>query len=118
MIRLFPFAVLFLGLAGAAFADHGKGAVGGKTITPRTLHADPVELALLAGIKLPTGSTGQLANSGSLLEPDHQPGSGSWDPLLGLAVARQFERLTVGSSVLYRITSEGRHDFRPGQQVL
>jgi hypothetical protein len=52
------------------------------------------------------------------LEPDHQPGSGSWDPLLGVAVARQFESFTIGASVLYRITSRGRHDFTPGQQVL
>jgi hypothetical protein len=77
-----------------------------------------VELAVIAGIKIPTGSTSQLANSGTLLESDHQPGSGSWDPLLGVAVARQFEQLTLGSSVLYRITSTGRHDFTPGQQLL
>jgi hypothetical protein len=77
-----------------------------------------VELALIAGIKIPTGSTNQLANSGSLLEPDHQPGTGSWDPLLGVAVARQFEQLTLGASLLYRFTSTGRHDFQPGQGLL
>src|SRR5438552_1160042 len=215
MLKVSAFAVLFPGLVVAAFADHGKGAVGGKTISPRTLHeedasldmgfryqksetfpddrlldadsrghdlhsvewlaefstsvsygvtdhltltaslpfevlhgfkfvdggaideansitgvgdatlmgkysllADPVELAVLAGIKIPTGSTSQLANSGGILEPDHQPGTGSWDPIVGAAVARQFERLTLGSSVLYRITSTGRHDFTPGQQIL
>jgi hypothetical protein len=221
MRRILPsFSVILLLAASAAVADHGKGAIGGKTISPRTLHeeeasvetgfryqrsesftddklltesanghdihsadwlaefiisgtygitdklnlslsipfevihgfrfveddgvnppfvngansiagvgdmsliskyaiaADPVELAVLAGVKIPTGSTSQKDNTGADLEPDHQPGTGSWDPLLGVAVARQFERLTLGASVLYRITTEGRHDFKPGQQVL
>jgi len=83
-----------------------------------SLLADPVELAVLAGIKIPTGNTGQHDNALALLEPDHQPGSGSWDPLLGVAIGRQFERFSISSSVLYRITSRGRHDFTPGQQVL
>src|SRR6185295_17166058 len=75
-------------------------------------------LAVLAGIQIPPGNTGQHDNNLALLEPDHQPGSGSWDPLLGVAVARQFETFTLGASVLYRITSRGRHDFTPGQQVI
>jgi Putative MetA-pathway of phenol degradation len=214
MLKLASFSVLSLGFAAAAFADHGKGAVGGKTISPRTLSeesfsldvgfryqksetfsddrlltadanghdlhgvdwaaeyslglaygvtnhlsvsfalpfevlhgfkfvdggvvdeansvvgvgdavamgkysllADPVELAVLAGVKIPTGSTSQLANSGTPLEPEHQPGTGSWDPILGAAVGRQYEQVTIGASVLYRITSKGRHDYQPGQQV-
>jgi len=215
MFKLVSFWILFLGCAAAASADHGKGAVGGKTISPRTLSeesfsldtgfryqksetfsddrlldadanghdlhsvewaaefslglaygvtnhlsvsislpfevlhgfkfvdggaideansvvgvgdsvfmgkysllADPVELAVLAGIKIPTGSTNQLANSGTPLEPEHQPGTGTWDPIIGAAVARQYEQVTIGGSVLYRITSKGRHDYQPGQQVL
>lgn len=215
MPKLLSFSTLCFGLSALAFADHGKGALGGKTISPLTLHeegfsldmgfryqksetfsdqrlleadanghdlhsvewlaefstsvscgvtdhltlslglpfefvhgfkfvdtgaideanaivgmgdatlmgkyallADPVELAVIAGIKIPTGSTNQLADSGTLLEPDHQPGTGSWDPLLGVAAARQFEQFTLGASVLYRITSTGRHDFTPGQQLL
>ena len=79
---------------------------------------EPVELALLAGIQIPLGNTRQRTDDGELLEPDHQPGSGSWNPLLGVAVARQFETFTIGASALYRITSRGRHDFTPGQQVV
>jgi len=79
---------------------------------------NPVELAVLGGLKIPTGKTTERTDDGELLEPDHQPGSGSWDPLLGVAVARQFETFTLGASVLYRITTRGRHDFTPGQQVI
>jgi hypothetical protein len=80
--------------------------------------AADIEMAVLAGVKIPTGSTSQLDNTGNPLEPDHQPGTGSWDPLLGVAAAHQFEKFTLGGSVLYRITTEGRHDFKPGQQVI
>ncbi len=215
MFKLISVLLLVVAMGAAAFADHGKGAVGGKTISPRTLHeedfsletgfryqksenfsddrlldadarghdlhgvdwaaefsfaaaygvtdhltlslsfpfevlhgfrfvdggavseansivgmgdstilakysllADPVELAVLAGVKIPIGSTGQLDNSGTLLEPNHQPGTGSWDPMLGVAAGRQFERFWLGASVLYRITTEGRHEFTPGQSLL
>ncbi|HZE97474.1 MAG TPA: hypothetical protein VE981_10645 [Planctomycetota bacterium] len=78
---------------------------------------DPVELAVLAGVKIPTGSTSQLDNGGNPLEPDHQPGTGSWDPIIGVAALHQFESYTLGGSILYRYTIEGRHEFRPGQQL-
>jgi hypothetical protein len=220
MVRSFSASALILvALSSAALADHGKGAVGGKTISPRTLHeedasietgfryqhsedfsddrllqaaseghdahsvdwlaefsiagsygvtdhltvslsvpfevihgfrfveddgvnppsvegansitglgdatfmgkysfaADPVELAAVLGVKIPTGSTSQLDNAGNLLEPDHQPGTGSWDPLIGVAALKQFEAFTLGGSVLFRYTTEGRHDFRPGESI-
>ncbi len=220
MLRLLSASAVLLCLtSAAAFADHGKGAVGGKTISPRTLHeeeasvdtgfryqrsetfsddrlltesanghdihsvdwlaefsisgtygvtdhlnlslslpfevihgfrfvedngvnpptvegansivgmgdstflgkysfnADSVELAVIMGVKIPTGSTSQLDNAGNPLEPDHQPGTGSWDPILGVAAMHQFEGFTFGGSMLYRYTTQGRHEFRPGQQL-
>jgi len=86
-------------------------------LTKYSLNADPVELAVIAGVKVPTGNTGQKDNAGNLLEPDHQPGTGSWDPMIGVAAMHQFEGFTFGGSMLYRYTTEGRHDFRPGQQL-
>jgi len=82
-----------------------------------SIAADPVELAVIAGVKIPTGNTSQVDNAGDLLEPDHQPGTGSWDPMLGVAAMRQFELFSWGGSMLYRYTTEGRHEFRPGQQL-
>src|SRR5262245_27165540 len=104
--------------AGVVTADSVSGLGDATLLGKYRLLNNPVELAVLAGIKIPTGNTRQRDDNGNLLEPDHQPGSGSWDPLLGVAVARQFESFTIGASVLYRITSRGRHDFTPGQQVL
>jgi hypothetical protein len=83
-----------------------------------SLLSDIVEFAVLAGIKAPTGTTNEKTNAGDLVEPDHQPGSGSWDPLVGFALAKQLdERLLVGSSLMGRITTEGQHRFRPGMQI-
>ena len=84
----------------------GKYSFGGET-----------EFAVLFGVKIPTGVTDREDNGGDPLEPDHQPGSGSWDPLVGFAALRQFELFTLGGSVFYRYTTEGRREFRPGQQL-
>src|SRR5579862_3202837 len=68
-------------------------------LTKYSLNADPVELAVIAGVKVPTGNTGQKDNAGNLLEPDHQPGTGSWDPMIGVAAMHQFEGCTFGGSM-------------------
>ena len=82
-----------------------------------SIAAEPVELAVLLGVKIPTGSTDQKDNAGDPLEPDHQPGTGSWDPMIGVAAMKQIELLSLGGSALFRYTTEGRHEFRPGEQL-
>src|SRR5690348_6689478 len=44
-------------------------------------------LALIGGIKLPTGSTHRKSLDGERLETEHQPGTGSWDPILGASAS-------------------------------
>jgi len=79
--------------------------------------ASEIEMAVLVGIKMPTGVTDREDNLGDPLEPDHQPGTGSWDPLVGFAAMEQFERFSIGGSLLFRYTTEGRREFRPGEQL-
>ena len=65
-------------------------------------------LALLFGIKTPTGTTDEHATNGERFETELQPGSGSWDPFAGLALSRGIgESWNLDSSVTYRITGEG-----------
>ena len=45
-------------------------------------------VSALGGIKVPTGQTHETDRSGERLETEHQPGTGSWDPLLGLAASK------------------------------
>jgi hypothetical protein len=70
-------------------------------------HSAGHHLSLLAGLKTPTGRTNLRSRQGLRLETDLQPGSGSWDGLLGLAYTRLLGRVSLDGSVLYTIASEG-----------
>jgi len=73
------------------------------------------DIAFLAGFKMGTGSTREETNGGDRLSPDHQPGTGSWDPIFGVAATYVAdERLTFDANVLYQITTKGRQDFEAG----
>ena len=51
--------------------------------------------AVLFGFKAPTGSTNQRDAAGELFEAEFQPGSGSWDGLLGAAFTKRHRPLVV-----------------------
>lgn len=63
--------------------------------------------ALVFGLKTPTGTTDVRDARGRLIEGDHQPGSGSWDPLLGFAFTQQAGRWSLDLSGLYAYVNEG-----------
>lgn len=63
--------------------------------------------ALLFGVKMPTGNTGVRIPNGGLFETEFQPGSGSWDGLIGLAGTQILGQFALNASALYSIVSEG-----------
>lgn len=90
--------------------------------------------ALLFGMKVPTGAedeqgfrgeafvrridtgvvadadhdeTGGHEHAGTKLETHQQPGSGSWDPILGFTYSRPLGTVDLNSSVLYTFANEG-----------
>ncbi len=69
--------------------------------------ADGPAWALLAGLKLPTGADREHTSEGGLFEAEHQPGSGSVDPLLGVAVTRHWGRHSVSANALYTLVTQG-----------
>ena len=73
----------------------------------RFFHDTMQDIAVIAGIKTPTGVTNEREAGGDLFETDHQPGSGSWDPFLGLGYNRAFGRTGFSASVLYIYTTKG-----------
>ena len=73
----------------------------------RFFHDTLQDLAVISGIKIPTGATDEREAGGELFEVDHQPGSGSWDPFFGLAYNRSFGRAGLSANVLYTWTTEG-----------
>ena len=65
--------------------------------------------ALLAGIKVPTGATDKKLDNGEKAELEHQPGTGSWDALLGFAYSTEVTPTwSFSSNILYQLTTEGR----------
>ena len=74
-------------------------------------------LALIAGIKLPTGSTHRRSNEGERLETEHQPGTGSWDPIVGASASTPLGAVQLTASALYQISGKGAQDARLGDRL-
>jgi hypothetical protein len=70
--------------------------------------------SLYFGAKLPTGRTDVHSPAGELLEPDHQPGSGSTDAFAGVAASKSFGSSTLAASVLYTLAGDGSQDSNLG----
>lgn len=74
-------------------------------------------VALLLGIKTPTGETRESNADGDRFDIEHQPGSGSWDPLIGAALTRRLDRLSLDANLLYTWTTEGAQDTELGDRL-
>jgi hypothetical protein len=83
----------------------------------RVTEGDREGLALIAGIKLPTGSTHKRSPDGERLETEHQPGTGSWDPIVGLSASLPLESLTLSASGLYQLSRRGAQRTRLGDRA-
>jgi len=82
----------------------------------RFIGADDTRLhaSTLLGVKAPTGATDIVNDEGDRFEAEHQPGSGSWDVLAGLAVTRQWTGVTLGSNIMYSFAGDGSQDSNLG----
>jgi hypothetical protein len=69
--------------------------------------ATQTELALLLGVKAPTGVTNRHTDTGELFDAEFQPGSGSWDGLFGLAATKRIGPWSFDANVLYVLATEG-----------
>jgi hypothetical protein len=73
--------------------------------------------ALIAGMKMPTGATHRHSPDGERLETEHQPGSGSWDPIFGVAGSLPLGGVQLAASALYQISTEGAQQTRLGDRL-
>lgn len=80
-------------------------------------HAEGSFVALLGGLKVPTGSTHETNASRERLETEHQPGTGSWDPLFGLAASKGWEAWSVHTSALYHLSTKGAQETELGDRT-
>jgi hypothetical protein len=73
--------------------------------------------ALIGGLKVPTGSTHRRTGAGERFETEHQPGSGSWDPIIGAAFGTAAGTLRLNASALYQIAGKGAQHTRLGDRL-
>ncbi len=73
--------------------------------------------ALLLGIKAPSGETDEVSADGHRFELELQPGSGSWDPFIGLALNRKWNGMGVDANVLFTYTTEGKQNTTLGSSL-
>ncbi|HEY7645935.1 MAG TPA: transporter [Hyphomicrobiales bacterium] len=78
-----------------------------------------IEAALLAGVKAPTGKTDERTDDGEeLFATEFQPGTGSWDGLVGLALTKRAGRWSFDANVLYALAGDGAQDTNLGDRLL
>jgi hypothetical protein len=82
----------------------------------RLTEGEGVGFALIAGIKLPTGATHRRRPDGERLETEHQPGTGSWDPILGASASARAGAAQLTASGLYQFSTRGAQATRLGDR--
>jgi len=75
-----------------------------------------MDMTLLVGIKMPTGETTTKDDHGVRYEAEFLPGSGSWDPSLGIAFTRRLGKLSLDGNVLYTLVTEGTQNTDLGDK--
>jgi hypothetical protein len=76
------------------------------------------QAAILFGVKAPTGTTNLYDQLGELFETEFQPGSGSWDWLLGAAFSQRFGNWSFDANVLYIGAGDGAQQTNLGNRFL
>jgi len=75
------------------------------------------QLALIGGVKAPTGDSSLTNTEGEQVEPSATAGTGAWDGLAGLAYTVPLSAaLTLDASALYTFRGE-RYDYRLGNRL-
>ena len=74
-------------------------------------------LAIIGGIKVPTGSTHERDRFGDRMETEHQPGTGSWDPIVGASAGARMGQVNVAASAVYQIAGRGAQHTRLGDRL-
>lgn len=73
--------------------------------------------ALIAALKIPTGETHLNGDDGERLDTEFQPGTGSWDKQLGVAVSKTFGKWGAAASLSYSFAGEGSQSTDLGDHL-
>jgi hypothetical protein len=75
------------------------------------------DVSVLFGMKAPTGDTRVADRDGVRFETEFQPGSGSWDPLIGTAAGWRLGQASLDASLLYAIATKGSQETDLGDAL-
>lgn len=79
-----------------------------------SLFASRASLALIGGVRLPLGSTGEKNDAGETLDQHSQSGTGAWAGTFGLQAAFGSAALPLFLSTSYQVNGNNDQDFRYG----
>ncbi len=83
----------------------------------RLLQGQPGNLAIVAGVIIPTGRSSVALHNGESLSPTDEPGTGRWGIPFGFGYSRFLTpHITVDASVLYTLRFQ-RDDFKVGDRL-
>ena len=80
----------------------------------KVLRRETSSVSVIGGVKFPTGSTKETNTVDTRFEPELQPGSGSYDYLLGGVYREAKGRANLTGNIVYVFKNEGAQDFRYG----
>ena len=83
----------------------------------RFFKTENLDGSVLFGVKAPTGETREKDNDGVRFETEFQPGTGSWDYLLGAAVSQTNGPISYHANILYNKTTEGTQHTKIGDAL-
>jgi hypothetical protein len=83
----------------------------------RLTRGEGAGFALIGGLKVPTGDTHRESPDGERLETEHQPGTGSWDPIFGAAFGTRLGALGLSASALYQLSTKGAQHTELGDRL-
>ena len=59
----------------------------------------------------------RMSSDGERLETEHQPGTGSWDPLVGFAASKRWGPVSLDGNALYQFSTKGAQDTELGDRL-
>jgi hypothetical protein len=74
------------------------------------MHDIKMESSIIVGLRIPAGRTGASDVDGARFETEFQPGSGSWNPIFGIAATKRFKQMSLDADVLYTIATKGSQE--------
>jgi hypothetical protein len=83
----------------------------------RLIEQNNTDVGLLFGLKAPTGKTNDKDDDGNRFETEFQPGSGSWDLLIGASASHNTDKVGYHANVLLNKTNKGSQSTEIGDML-